>query len=185
MSPLLSFLAAAIAVALVAAISDLYTGRIPNWLTLGGMLAGVVGHALHGFSVAGLGGGLQEGAMALAGLLFCSIAPGFLYWKGAMGGGDLKLFAAIGALGLPLLGIEAQMYSLLVAAIVAPARLAYEGRLFRVLGESLALLHNPFKPRDERRAIPEAALTWFRLGPAVFAGTVVTAVIHLFALLPP
>jgi prepilin peptidase CpaA len=185
MSSLLPFLSAAVAVALVAAISDLRTGHIPNWLTLGGMLAGVVGHALYGFSAGGLGVGLQEGAMALAGLLFCSIAPFFLYWKGAMGGGDLKLFAAIGALSLPLLGIEAQMYSLLVAAIVAPARLAYEGRLFRVLGDSFALLLNPFRPRHERRAIPEAALTWFRLGPAVLAGTLVTAVIHFFALLPP
>jgi prepilin peptidase CpaA len=55
-----------------------------------------------------------------------------------MGGGDLKLFAAIGALLQPLLGIEAEAYALFTAAIIALANLAYRGSLFRVLGSSFA-----------------------------------------------
>src|SRR5688572_14968915 len=101
----------------IAAVADYRTGRIPNWLTLGGILLGVVGHVAYGWIVVNRATGLSNGAFAVAGLLFCSLAPGLLYWKGGMGGGDLKLFAAIGALLHPLLGIEAQMYSFLIAAI--------------------------------------------------------------------
>lgn len=166
----------------IAAVADYRTGRIPNWLTLGGILVGVVGHVVYGWIAVDRTTGLSNGAFAVAGLLFCSLAPGLLYWKGGMGGGDLKLFAAIGALSHPMLGIEAQMYSFLIAAVIAPARLAYEGKLFAVLGASLALLLNPLRRAEKRRVLPEETLTWFRLGPAIFAGTLTTLVIHGYAL---
>jgi prepilin peptidase CpaA len=181
----LVFLFATLAVAAVAAITDLRTGRIPNWLTLGGVFAGILGHLIHGWKFAGLRTGLLEAAIALGGLAFCSLAPLLLYSKGAMGGGDVKLFAAVGALCQPMLGIECQMYSLVIAAVVAPARLAYEGRLFRVLGDSFALLFNPLRPVDKRRVLPREAMTWFRLGPAVFGGALVTLLIHGHAALTP
>jgi prepilin peptidase CpaA len=181
---LLAFLLAAVAISAIAAIVDYRTGQIPNWLTLGGILAGLVGHLVHGWAIAGLRAGLIEAAFSLGGLLFCSVAPAILYMKGGMGGGDLKLYAAIGALCQPMLGIEAQMYSMIIAAIVAPARLAYQGKLFRVLGRSFSLLLNPLRPAAKRREVPLEALTWFRLGPAIFGGTVVTLLIHAYALLP-
>jgi prepilin peptidase CpaA len=181
---LLTFLLAAVAASAIAAIVDYRTGQIPNWLTLGGIVAGVVGHLAQGWVSEGARAGLVEAGFAVGGLVFCSLAPAVLYVKGGMGGGDLKLYAAIGALCQPMLGIEAQMYSLVIAAIVAPARLAYEGKLFRVLGRSLTLLVNPLRPAVRRHEVPVEALTWFRLGPAIFGGTLVTLVIHGFALLP-
>jgi prepilin peptidase CpaA len=181
---LLTFLLAAVAASAIAAIVDYRTGQIPNWLTLGGIVAGVVGHLVHGWAIQGVRAGLVEAAFAVAGALFCSLAPAVLYVKGGMGGGDLKLYAAIGALCQPMLGIEAQMYSLVIAAIVAPARLAYEGKLFRVLGRSFTLLLNPLRPAAKRREVPAEALTWFRLGPAIFGGTLVTLVMRGYALLP-
>jgi prepilin peptidase CpaA len=181
---LLTFLLAAVAASAIAAIVDYRTGLIPNWLTLGGIVAGVVGHLVHGWAMQGVRTGLVEAAFAIVGALFCSLAPAVLYVKGGMGGGDLKLYAAIGALCQPMLGIEAQMYSLVIAAIVAPARLAYEGKLFRVLGRSFTLLLNPLRPAEKRRELPVEALTWFRLGPAIFGGTLVTLVIRGYALLP-
>ena len=181
---MLVFLLAAVVVSAIAAVTDYRTGRIPNWLTLGGMVAGIVGHVARGWILADAKTGLYEGALALGGLLFCTLAPGLLYWKGGMGGGDLKLYAAIGALCQPMLGIEAQMYSLLIAAVVAPARLAYEGKLFRVLASSLALLVNPLRRAENRRPVPVEAMTWFRLGPAIFAGTLTTLLIHGYVLFP-
>lgn len=181
---MLTFLLAAVAASAIAAIVDYRTGQIPNWLTLGGIVVGVVGHLAQGWVSEGARAGLVEAAFSVGGLVFCSIAPAVLYVKGGMGGGDLKLYAAIGALCQPMLGIEAQMYSMIIAAIVAPARLAYEGKLLRVLGRSLALLVNPLRPADKRREVPTEALTWFRLGPAIFGGTLVTLAIHAFALLP-
>lgn len=181
---MLTFLLAAVAASAIAAFADYRTGLIPNWLTLGGIVVGVLGHLVRGWALGGFGVGLTEAAFSLGGLLFCSIAPGILYWKGGMGGGDLKLFAAIGALCQPMIGIEVQMYALVIAAIVAPARLAYEGKLFRVLASSVALIVNPLRPAEKRREVPAETLTWFRLGPAIFGGTLVALAIHGYALMP-
>ena len=100
-----------------------------------------------------------------------------------MGGGDLKLFAAIGALCQPLVGIEIQMYALVVAAVVAPARLVYEGRLLRVMAGTLSVAINPFLPRARQRALPPEALTSFRLGPAIFLGASLSVALRGYALL--
>jgi len=168
------FLMAAVALSAAAAWTDWRTGRIPNWLTLGGALVAIVGHTVYGWAVEDWQTGLYQGAFSVAGLLFCSIAPAILFWKGGMGGGDVKLCH-------PLLGIETQMYALVVAAVAAPARLAYHGRLFQVLGASLALLFNPFLPPNRRRAAPAEAMTWFRLGPAILVGALVTLLVHGYA----
>jgi prepilin peptidase CpaA len=167
----------------LAALSDFRTGLIPNWLTWGAMLAGVIGHLVYGSLVVDGWTGLHEGAASVAGLLLCAFAPSVMYWKGAMGGGDLKLFAAIGALCQPVIGIEIQMYALVVAAIVAPARLAYQGRLLRVMMGTLSVARNPFLPRARQRALPPEALTSFRLGPAIFVGAALSVGLRGYALL--
>lgn len=180
-----TFLVVATLAAAIAAAWDWRTGRIPNWLTLGGIALAVAAHFARGFLLSGAPAALHGALLSVAGAMFCSIAPLLLYLKGGMGGGDLKLFAALGALCHPMLGIECQIYSLVVAAVFAPARLAYEGRLLSVLGGSLGLLVNPFLPRARRRAVPAEMMTWFRIGPAIFAGTLLTLMAHGFALLPP
>jgi len=177
------FLLFTLAVCAFAALSDFRTGLIPNWLTLGALLAGVLGHLVYGSLLVDAWTGLHEGAASVAGLVLCALAPGLLYWKGAMGGGDLKLFAAIGALCQPLVGIEIQMYALVVAAIIAPARLAYEGQLLRVMAGTLSVALNPFLPRARQRSLPPQALTSFRLGPAIFAGATLSVALRGYALL--
>src|SRR5260370_42495203 len=71
----------------VATFTDLHSRRIPNWLVLPFMLAGIgVSGWLHGWRGIGQSlSGLGLGALLLA----------VLYWLGGMGMGDLKLFAAI------------------------------------------------------------------------------------------
>ena len=177
------FLLFTVGVCAYAALSDYRTGLIPNWLTLGAALAGVLGHLVYGSLLVGGWAGLHEGAASVAGLLLCSLAPGVMYWKGAMGGGDLKLFAAIGALCQPVVGIEIQMYSLVIAALIAPARLAYEGRLLRAMSGTLSVALNPFLPRARQRALPPEALTSFRLGPAIFVGAALSVALRGYALL--
>lgn len=181
---MLAFLLIATAITGIAAVIDWRTGLIPNWLSLGGIVVGVVGHTVHGAWIAGWKVGLLEGGISLLGLGLCSLAPWLMYWKGAMGGGDLKLFAALGALCQPMLGIEAQMYSFVVAAVIAPARLAYEGHLGRVFGNSLALLLNPLRPAAKKKVVPAEMMSWFRLGPAIFAGVLATLAVHGYEVLP-
>jgi prepilin peptidase CpaA len=179
---MLYFLLIATVVTGVAAWTDFRTGHIPNWLTVPALVVGIVGHGVLGWYVAGPREGLIEAATSVAGVVLCSVAPGIMFWKGGMGGGDLKLFAALGALLHPMIGIEAEMYAFVVAALVAPARLAYEGRLFRVLKNSLALLLNPLRSKNSKQEIPPEVMTWFRLGPAIFVGTLAALIAHAYAL---
>jgi prepilin peptidase CpaA len=92
-----------------------------------------------------------------------------------MGGGDVKLLVAIGALLQTLMGVEAQMYTFFGATLVAPARLAYEGKLLTTLKNTVVLGTNMFLPKEKRRPIDEAALSSFRIGPAVLFGVLLTA----------
>jgi prepilin peptidase CpaA len=165
-------------VAAVAAWTDGRTGHIPNWLTLGALGVGIVAGAV----LAGREGGWRESLFgvgsSLAGAALCGLGPALLYWKGAMGGGDVKLFVALGALLHPLAGLEAETYALVAAAIIAPAQLAYRGVLLRSLGGSLALLANPLRKKEERREVPAEMMTWFRMGPAIFVGAGATLLLH-------
>jgi prepilin peptidase CpaA len=139
-----------------------------------------VGHFVFGWVFFDFSEGAYECGTAIAGAVLCSLAPGLMYWKGGMGGGDLKLFAALGALCQPMIGIEAEMYAFVAAALIAPARLAYEGRLFAVLKNSFALLLNPLRSAKNKRVVPPEMMTWFRLGPAVFVGMLATLVVHSY-----
>ncbi len=83
------FLIGAVLVASAGAVSDARTARIPNWLTYSGLSAALVLR----FAVLGWGG-LKSGVagmLAAGGLFFV------LFIMGAMGGGDMKLMAAVGA----------------------------------------------------------------------------------------
>lgn len=73
----------------VATFTDLRSRRIPNWLVLPFLVAGLVASAwLHSWP--GIG-------QSLAGAAVAFVIYGFLFWMGGMGAGDVKLAAAIGA----------------------------------------------------------------------------------------
>ena len=73
----------------VATFTDLRNRRIPNWLVLPFLLAGIVVSTwLQGWH--GLG-------QSFAGLGLGTLIYGVLFWMGGMGAGDVKLCAAIGA----------------------------------------------------------------------------------------
>ncbi len=76
-------------VLLIATSTDLRTRRIPNWLTAPFLLTGI----LAGVMTGGLGGV----GRSLAGLGLASAAAGLLYYLRALGMGDVKLLAGVGA----------------------------------------------------------------------------------------
>ena len=176
---LAQFLTAAVLVTAVAAWTDGKSGRIPNWLTFGALLVGLGWHFFAGIAFShSLRGGLQALGGSLLGAVLCAAVPALMYWKGAIGGGDLKLFAALGALCHPLIGLELEMYAFVAAALIAPAQLAYHGLLLRTLLRSLSLLTNPFRKPENRVEIPAEMMTWFRLGPAILVGAGATLLSH-------
>lgn len=173
------FLVAAAIIAAIAAASDLRSGEIPNWLTLGGLLIAPLAHIANGLAHHMTGRmALFEGGSSLLGVIACVIVPAILYRQDAIGGGDVKLLACIGALLQPRLGLEAEMYSFFAAGLIAPAFLAYEGKLFRTIKNTALLAVNPLLPKKKRRQVEPALLTWFRFGPAIFLGTGLTAYLH-------
>jgi prepilin peptidase CpaA len=77
------------ALLVMATVVDIRSRRIPNWLVLPFLAAGViVGTASHG--VKGL-------AQSMGGIALAAAVIGVLCWLGGMGTGDLKLCAAVGA----------------------------------------------------------------------------------------
>jgi prepilin peptidase CpaA len=94
-----------VAVLAVATFTDLRSRRIPNWLVLPFLAAGVVvGGVLHGWQ--GVGHSLE--GLGLGALIF-----GILFAMGGMGMGDVKLFAAIGA----WVGPSQLMFALVVTGL--------------------------------------------------------------------
>lgn len=170
---------AAVAVAGIASVFDWRTGEIPNWLTFGGIIAGLLGNFALGFRTGGLSEGGASVGWSFAGMLACGIVPVLLFRAGAMGGGDLKLLFAVGALLRPSIGIEAELYSFVAVTLYAPARLVYEGKLLRSLGNALSLLTDPFRPEEKRKKVDPELLSTVRFGPCVFLGTVVAAIVNM------
>lgn len=115
-------------VLLLAVAWDVRTRRIPNWLVVPYLIAGVV-LALAKSSFAGLG---TWAAMAhypgllqsLAGMALGAALTGVLWWMRGMGMGDVKLCAAIGAwigpsqlvLALVVMGLAGGLMALIVVA---------------------------------------------------------------------
>lgn len=95
----------ALIVLCVAALTDLARRTIPNSLTYGAMVAGLFLGAMTGWS--GLG-------VSLVGLLGVGSLLAILFHCGALGGGDVKLAAALGA----LLGFAPATETVLAGAVM-------------------------------------------------------------------
>lgn len=164
----------------IAALIDYKTGFIPDKLTLSVIALGVPIHVI----ALRLGGPKVNTWVwvgdAVLGVLLCALVPLILCKTGGMGGGDLKLFAALGAVLGVRPGLEVQLVTFTVAALIVPAVLAYRGQLFGVLRNIGRMMINPFVPAHKRRVLPQEVMTEVRFGPAIFAGTTLVACAHLF-----
>jgi prepilin peptidase CpaA len=175
MTPVLVLYGALVTFTAIAAYTDLRTGLIPNKLILAGLSLALPLHvAVHVLVLRAPAEPestvyLRALGYYLAGLVGCGIGPLVLFRYNAMGGGDVKLLAMVGAFVGPTMGIEIQLYAFVIMALYAGARLAYRGQLLRLLGNSALLAVNPFRAKERRRAVPAELMTSLRFAPAVFA----------------
>jgi prepilin peptidase CpaA len=102
--------AIALGLGLTAIIEDLRRRKLPNWLTATGVAAGIALAVPRGWS------GLWP-ALAGAALGFAVLLPLFL--MRGMGGGDIKLMAAFGALLGPTAVLLAAMLAAAFGAVLA------------------------------------------------------------------
>jgi prepilin peptidase CpaA len=170
----LPFALAAASVALVGAARDVKTGHIPNWLTLGALGIAPLAHA---GAAAARTGSLRvifvSVLSSLVGAALCGALPWVLFAKGALGGGDVKLFAAMGALAGPFVGFRAELIAFILGAVYALALAAGARRVGVVMGNVGALLGRASQSDPTDGAVPE--LMPVRFGPVIFAGMLVSA----------
>lgn len=102
--------------------TDIRTFRIPNYLSVSGVLIGFFYHFIHnGFS--GLIFSFQGFLVGVAILMV-------LYLFKAVGAGDVKIFAAIGALTGVEFVLDVVVYSILYAGIIGLFIFLYRKQLF-------------------------------------------------------
>jgi len=135
---------------LVAAVIDWRTMRIPNWLTAGGVLYGLVASAAQSTSV---GAGLVASASGLA-LGLVLLLP--LWLLRAMGAGDVKLMAMVGAFTGPAGVLTCVVYVLVIGGLAAVVLAITRGSLGLMLKNLQFILTVALMPAGGSR-IPSAA----------------------------
>jgi prepilin peptidase CpaA len=118
-------LAGAVLLSLIAGWTDLRSRRIPNWLTVPGLLIGVAANTVLG-GWTGLKTSLLGAAIGLALLL-----P-FVLLR-SLGAGDWKLAGALGAFVGPSLLVNLLLGSVFVAGLMAVVLIIYKGRIRQTL----------------------------------------------------
>jgi prepilin peptidase CpaA len=169
-------------VLVVATFTDLRNRRIPNWLVLPFLLAGIVVSPLRPDWGGNWGGsGLRFGwhglGQSFTGLGLGLLIFGFLFWLGGMGGGDVKLCAALGAWIGPMQMFWALFFTSLAGGIMVLCWIAYH-KVFRklllragnmVFGESRNGIG-----RELEASLPDLLRRRMPYAPAIAIGTLIS-----------
>lgn len=155
-------------IVLAAAATDIRSRKIPNWLTLSGVIAGL---ALNG--VVGGVAGLKS---SFAGMLLGFGSYLVLYCLRAMGAGDVKLMAAVGAILGPANWISVFVATAIAGGVLAVILIVSKRRVRETLWnvafivQELAHFRPPQKKRSELDIRDPRALNMPH-GVAIAAGT--------------
>jgi prepilin peptidase CpaA len=155
------------AAAITAAAIDLRTRRVPNVLT-----AGV---ALVGLGLAAMGLGRVGLSLSFAGCLvgLSVMLPGYLI--GAMGGGDVKLLAAVGTLLGPGATLRAFVASAIAGGLIAIFVAWRRGRFAATVSGATALVTSAGSRIDEISDTRRD--NRFAYAPAIAVGVIVAALV--------
>jgi prepilin peptidase CpaA len=161
----------------IAAVTDLRTHKIPNWLTVSMAAAGLGGSLyLSGWA------GLTQSATGLLVGLGVFFIP---YMMGGMGGGDVKLMAALGALlGMTRVfwvALYGALWGGLLALIVlfAKKRPDIAGRF--IIGLKLVLVSGGKAGKEillPEENVTEAKRLYIPYGVAIFLGVVTFCILR-------
>jgi prepilin peptidase CpaA len=155
-------------VLVVASGIDIRTRRVPNWLAVPFLVAGLV--------VQSIAGRLPGAGRSLAGIAVASLLFGIPCWIGAMGMGDLKLAAGVGAWIGPGQFVTAAIFTALAGGVLATGWALWHGSLGASLDSAGDLLA-PWRPRQPgssgkvRQATAATAIPYV---PAIAIGTLLS-----------
>ena len=156
--------------ALIAGLTDIRTRRIPNWLVITGFVLGIALNSFL-FEWAGLKSSLYGAGLAFA-IYFV------FYALRAMGAGDVKLMAAIGAIVGPRLWLIIFFFTAIAGGVIALVLLLAKGRLKRTLLNVSIMLHQlghfhaPYQATEELDVRSGKALRLAH-GATIALGTIV------------
>lgn len=137
-----------------AAVTDVRSGKIYNVLTYPAIAAGLIGHTLSGIlsgpgaETLGFWGSLAGFAVGFLPLLAAHLA-------GGIGGGDVKLMGAVGALAGWRFALAAMFYGFMAAAVMAMIVMLRRRIVRRTLGRIMRFLYlmlTPVGPSDPAEA---------------------------------
>jgi prepilin peptidase CpaA len=123
-----------------AALIDLRTRRIPNWLTFSLAAAGLFQSVLPG--------GFVSPWYALLGLLTGLALNIGLFAINVRGGGDVKLFAALGTWIGPMMTFEVFVVSIIIAAIGALVQAFVSGKIPALFSNTALLAVSLAHPKE-------------------------------------
>jgi len=124
----------AVSAASVAAVIDVWSRRIPNWITFGTFVVGLILNVW----LSGLDGALMSITGAALGMAL--LLP--FYLVRAIGAGDLKLLGALGAVTGPQVLVSVAIYGAIAGGLLSVVILLIRGRLLVALND-LFVLHRP------------------------------------------
>jgi prepilin peptidase CpaA len=161
----------------VATFTDLRNRRIPNWLVVPFLLAGiVVSPWRHDWNGSRPGFGWHGLGQSFEGLGLALLIYGFLFWKAGMGAGDVKLCAAIGAWIGP-----SQLFIAVVITAMAGGIMVLGWIAFGFLRDQFAKACDFVLARKERdlprkpsMAIADLLKRKMPYAPAIAVGTVIS-----------
>jgi prepilin peptidase CpaA len=171
-------------IALVATYYDIRFRRIPNWLTLPGVVIGFVAGAILPVGNNSAWGGLANAALGFALAMLINFP---LYLLHARGAGDVKLMAAIGALIGWRDWIAIFLISSLLGGLLAIVLMLGLGRVHKTLSNlwrivvELVHLRSPARLNEELDVTSPAGA---RLPQGAVIGLACFALLGLHALLP-
>lgn len=154
----------ALALSAGAAFTDARSGHIPNELTVPPLALAPLGYLVLA--------GPHLAALSIVSAALCGFLPYLMFRRGAAGGGDVKLLAAIGAVAGASFGLETQLFGFALAAFASLAVLAYRGRLLATLANALFLAINPALPKRYRRVARPEAMSTIRMGIPFLLGAI-------------
>jgi len=166
--------------ALAAAVGDARWRKIPRSFTTAGLIVGLGFHAIHGTLLGGVvHGGLPEfGSSAVACVIGFAIGL-TLFQLGAIGGGDVKLIMALGA----MLGFSRWLFAMEVAVFAAAAIAVLQAARRGMLRQTLANVVETFRWLLTRGAkahpvinVSNAAMLRAPFGIAAALGTLATVI---------
>jgi prepilin peptidase CpaA len=162
--------ALALALTLSAAVLDWRSRRIPNWLTVPGLLLGVIAHSL----LSGWHGTLSS--LEGAGLALVILLP--LVLLRGLGAGDWKLMGAVGAFLGPVLLLFVLLGSFLASGVMAMIQMMRAGRIVETFQNLWILLKGFFS--FGLRVRPQISLDNPRLMKLPFGVAVAVATLVCF-----